>query len=319
MALACHLVLAGCGRSSRHHDRAPASGTGAGADAGQGSGDAGSGAASGAGSGGAGSGGASAGLGGTGASNGAAAGTTAGIAGAATGSSGKSGGTATNGGTAGTSGTSAAGGFAGEGLGTAGDASGGTGGAPDCQDLCAPGAPACCTAALECVSHVPSCRIDVVVGWVDTTSEYAELEAKVSALSGEVAFTLADTDIEWAAAEAPLASRWELHLTREASQQHLAALTSAMADSQAFRVVCDDQPLFVGVFYLIYGAAGLRTPVLHLDDVAHDAVVLKLGAWQGAWLLSSSQGDPDARTRIDQAALRTTFCARSALQVLDPL
>ncbi len=202
-------------------------------------------------------------------------------------------------------------------MGTAGDAAGGSAGASDCQNLCAPGAPACCTPELECVSHVPSCRIDVLVGRVGTVYEYSELEKKVAPLT-DVAFTLADTDIEWAVAEAPLAKRIELHLSRAASQAHLDALTTPGTDTQPFRFICDDELLFVGVIYLIYGAAALETPVLHVDDVDHDALVLKLGAWQTAWLLKDAAGPEELRALIDRPELRATFCARSALKVLEP-
>ena len=65
-------------------------------------------------------------------------------------------------------------------------------------------------------------------------------------------------------------------------------------------------------------AAALNTPVLHVDDVDHDALVLKLGAWQAAWLLKDAAGPEELRALIDRPELRATFCARSALKVLDP-
>ena len=234
--------------------------------------------------------------------------------GAGTGNAGTGNGGAGNGGGAGLSG-----GIGGEVLGTGGDPAAGAAGEGDCQDLCAPGAPACCTSELACVSRVPTCRIDVLVGRVGVIYDYSELEEKVAALSGDVEFSLADTDIDWASAEAPLASRIELHLTREASSAHRDALASPGTDTQPFRFVCDDRTLFVGVIYLIYGAAALQTPVLHVDDVENDAIVLKLGAWQGAWFLSTSSDTSEFRARLDRPELRATFCARGALSVLDPL
>jgi hypothetical protein len=199
---------------------------------------------------------------------------------------------------------------------TAGEASGGESGAVGCRDFCAPGTPACCSPELRCVEQVPSCRIDVLSERVGVAYDYAELEQKIASVSAEVLVTIADTDIDWAAADAPPAARIELHLSRTASKANVDALTGA--DSRPFRVTCDGQPLFVGVVYLIYGAAALQTPVLHVGDIENDALVLRLGAWQGAWLLPDAEGDPQLRERLDRSELRATFCARGVLSVLEP-
>jgi hypothetical protein len=127
-----------------------------------------------------------------------------------------------------------------------------------------------------------------------------------------VSFT--DADIEWAAAEPAPASRFEMHLTSQASSEYGALLEST--DLHPFRFSCDGQELFVGVFYLIYGAAALNTPVLHVELDADDLVVLRLGAWQGAWLIPA-EGNPEARERIDRPELRAVFCQRGALQELE--
>jgi len=73
----------------------------------------------------------------------------------------------------------------------------------------------------------------------------------------------------------------------------------------------------VGVIYESYGAAAIDTPVLHVARDADDSVVLSLGAWQGAWLVSAPTANPEARERIDRPELRAVFCQRGALQELD--
>ena len=85
-----------------------------------------------------------------------------------------------------------------------------------------------------------------------------------------------------------------------------------------FRVSCGGQSLFVGVIYYIGGAAALSTPVLHVARDANNLVVLRLGAYQGAWDILGSPGPPGARERIDRPELRAVFCQRGALRELDP-
>jgi hypothetical protein len=80
--------------------------------------------------------------------------------------------------------------------------------------------------------------------------------------------------------------------------------------------------LFVGVLSPVNGAAALRTPVLHVDTSASrsDAVVLHLGAWQGAWYGLSGGAATEAtdRERIDRSEWRAAFCARGLLSDLGP-
>jgi hypothetical protein len=161
---------------------------------------------------------------------------------------------------------------------------------------------------------VPSCRIDVFAEPVDVIYEYAELEAAISALSGAVAITIPLTDVERAAADAAPAARFEMTLSAEATAAS-AALTEAFL--HPFRVSCDDQELFVGVVYMWAGAAAIRTPVLHAEE-SMDALVLRFGAWQGAWLLGPGDHEDKRalRERLDRPELRAVFCERGILAEL---
>jgi hypothetical protein len=144
---------------------------------------------------------------------------------------------------------------------------------------------------------------------VDVINEYAELEAEVAALPGTLAFSLDLANVERAAAEASPAARFELTLSASASSEFagLAAL-----DLNPFRLSCDERELFVGVIYDFSGAAAQRTPVLHVE-AEDDVLVLRLGAWQGAWLFGGSGEDGELRARLDRSELRATFCGRGIL------
>jgi hypothetical protein len=149
---------------------------------------------------------------------------------------------------------------------------------------------------------------------VDIIYEYADLEQEVASLPPDVLVSFTDTDIEWAAAEPAPASRVELRMTPQASSEHGTVLEDAWL--HPFRFSCDGQELFVGLFYEMIGAAGINTPILHVDRDAEDLVVLSLGAWQGAWLATGATGPAGARERIDRPELRAVFCLRGALQEL---
>jgi hypothetical protein len=212
---------------------------------------------------------------------------------------------------------SSSGGSAGELAENAGESSGGAGGAPACEDLCTAEAPACCTSELHCVSGVSHCRIDVLAGRIDIPDAYAALEQNIAQLSGEVLFSLSDTDVLAARAEPPVAARFAFDLTPEASVTYGDELMSSLF--QPFRLSCDDQELFVGVIYYEDGQAPLETPVLHVTQAADNATVLELGAFEGAWTEEEAfSGDQDAeRARIDRPELRAAFCERGILSEFD--
>jgi hypothetical protein len=46
-------------------------------------------------------------------------------------------------------------------------------------------------------------------------------------------------------------------------------------------------------------------------------LILRLGAWQGAWLDLGGVGETEARERIDRPELRAALCARGVLQELE--
>jgi hypothetical protein len=238
-------------------------------------------------------------------------GNSTGTGGIASGAGGGSGSSATNGGV-----DSGAGGAAGDG--TAGEPSAGAGsGGQNCHDLCTGDAPACCGDELRCVTGSTSCRIDVLEGMVGTSYEYAELERKIAELPGNVLVSITDSEVEVAAADPPSAARFELRLSRQLPRVKVEALAGAL-DNQPFRVTCNERELFVGVVYIVYGAAALMTPVMHVDPTG-DAIVLRLGAWQSAWAFSNSSGNEALRERLDRPELRAAFCARGILSELGPL
>jgi hypothetical protein len=164
------------------------------------------------------------------------------------------------------------------------------------------------------VTDTSACRIDVLAEAVSISPVYANLERDVAASSGEVAISISDAEVAWAAAESPLAARFELRLTAEASAAKAATLASLT--ERPFRVSCNDQTLFVGYVYQLHGAAVLRTPVLHIEESA-GVVVLRLGAWQGAWSVFQLADAEVERARIDRPELRAALCARGVLEELD--
>jgi hypothetical protein len=152
-----------------------------------------------------------------------------------------------------------------------------------------------------------------------TPQDYASLEQKIASLPQDVLFSFTDADIDWAAADPSPAPRIKMHVTSQASSLYGAAQESAPGN-HPFRVSCGGQSLFVGVTYFVGGAAFFSTPVLHISHDADGSVVLRLGAWQGAWMFPGMTGreDPGARARIDRPELRAVFCQRGALRELDP-
>jgi hypothetical protein len=243
------------------------------------------------------------------------------VGGAASGSAGASGETAGGAGdgegvagaesSGGTGGSAAVAGAGGEGGSHAGESSGGSG--HDCRDSCE-AAPACCSDELRCVESAPSCRIDVLVEEVDVIYEYADLVTEIASLTGEVELSVPLTYVVRAAADPPPAARFEMTLGSEASIE-LAALLSM--DRHPFRVSCDGEELFVGVVYMLEGAAAIRTPVLHVGEADGGALVLRLGALQGAWLFGDAV-DVEYSQRIERTELRAGFCERGILDELTP-
>ena len=209
--------------------------------------------------------------------------------------------------------------------GAGGSAAGGTftdGGSSDgasgCIDVCALYGEACCVWSDPCLVPTSGCTFDVLAASVDTTYEYADLETKVAALPQDISTSLTDQDIAWAAADPRPAGRIELHLTDAAASRCGTILDGAIG-GRVFRVSCGGQSLFVGVFYLVYGAAALNTPVLH-EARENGVLILRLGAYQSAWMGVSLAlpGTSPLRERIDRSELRAALCRRGVLHVLDP-
>jgi hypothetical protein len=199
---------------------------------------------------------------------------------------------------------------------SAGDASTDDSSTSGCVDVCELYGPPCCVWSEACIEAEESCVFEVLSARVDVIYEYQDLEQAVISIPQDVLVSFTDTDIEWAAAEPPAASRIEMHLTPQASSLHGAVLENASL--HPFRISCGGESLFVGVIYEMIGAAGIRTPVLHVARDSVDNVVLYLGAWQGAWVASMSMEYTAARDRIDRSELRAVFCQRGALRELDP-
>jgi hypothetical protein len=222
----------------------------------------------------------------------------AGTAGASTGGAGATGiGGVSEGGAAGDSGSSA---------GAGGEA---------CVDVCALHGPSCCVAPAACVSADARCVIEVFGTKLSTIPyQYAALELAVATLPPLIVASVSTADIAQARTDPPASARIELRLTPAASALYGAALEDA--DRQPFRLSCDGQNLFVGLVYMLIGAAAIETPVLHVSRDPDDSVVLRLGAQQGAWALSSSVPPLAARQRLDQPPLRATLCLAGALPAL---
>ena len=192
---------------------------------------------------------------------------------------------------------------------------GAQGGAGGCVDACELYGAQCCFERGACIEPGNSCVVEVLSASVGTIYDYAILEQTVATLPPDVLVSFTDADIDWAAADPSPAVRIQLTMTPEASALYGATLDGL--ESHAFRLSCDGQTLFVGVTYLVYGAAALATPVLHVARDAEDRVVLGLGAWQGAWV-GFAAGDLEAAARLDRPELRAVFCHRGALEELHP-
>jgi hypothetical protein len=191
---------------------------------------------------------------------------------------------------------------------------GGTGG-EHCVDFCSLYGAACCIPELDCTAPPTGCLVEVLAGSVDTSYDYATLEQRIAELPQDLLASFTDADITWAAAEPAPAARMEFHLTPAVAASYGAALEAS--HNRPFRISCNGQSLFVGVLYYVGGAAALGTPVLHTERQGEDALILRLGAWQGAWLNLGSPDANEARERIDRSELRAALCARGVLQELE--
>ncbi|HEY6723040.1 MAG TPA: hypothetical protein VI197_03385 [Polyangiaceae bacterium] len=227
-----------------------------------------------------------------------------------------SGGTSSGGGSGGTAGgdTSSGGTAGGASMGGSSAGSSGAGG-ESCIDACELYGSACCLGSEPCLEPGDSCVIDILSTGVDVIYEYDDLEQEIAELPQDILVSIADTDIEFAAADPSPAKRFEFTLTAEASELHGALLDGVRI--QPFWLSCNGQRLFAGVTYLSYGAAAIQTPVLHLGRNDEGRWVLALGAWQAAWFDTTSS-DPAPAERMDRAELRAAFCQRGAMRELDP-
>jgi hypothetical protein len=212
--------------------------------------------------------------------------------------------------------SSASGGAAASGSDAGGTATSGAGagGAAGCVDACELYGPPCCIGSEACIEPGDSCVIDILGASVDVIYEYAALEQKVAELPEDVLVSITDADIAFAAADPSPAARFEFELTAEAETLHSTTLEDDVV-VHPFWLSCNGQRLFVGVTYLSYGAAAIKTPVLHMGRNDEGRWVLALGAFQGAWGLSLA--DTASAERIDRPELRAAFCQRGALRELE--
>jgi hypothetical protein len=221
------------------------------------------------------------------------------------------GGSVEQGGVTATAGQPALGGGAGSG-GASGEAgsAGGAGGA-DCLDVCEAHGGQCCFDGAECVSPSGDCTIEVLAATISSVHDYAALEQKMAGLDPTLSVSLSDADIVKAGITDPFAPRIELHLSAAAS-----AVAAPLEQDylNPFRVSCAGELLFVGVVYIEYGAAAIETPVMHVSRAADQHIVLRLGAWQGAWVLSSVPPGAEALAqRLDRPELRGALCRAGVL------
>jgi hypothetical protein len=150
-----------------------------------------------------------------------------------------------------------------------------------------------------------------------TTYDYAKLENATQHLHVDDAkVAISEEDVATYRVGAMPSTRIQLDLTAEAAKRWGPSLR-AMTDNQPFLVTLDGKLLYAGVVYLMYGAAALDIPVVHIPgpfDKETEPFELKIGANQGAWM---GWGKGDAE-RIDRQEMRDLFEARGALSTLAP-
>jgi hypothetical protein len=94
---------------------------------------------------------------------------------------------------------------------------------------------------------------------------------------------------------------------------------ATLLDTAPFRLELDGESLVTGVVYTPIGAAGIRTPVLHVRAPGDKHVrALTIGAYLGAAMVERGlPGDDVLAQRIDLPALRTAFARHGKLRELD--
>jgi hypothetical protein len=157
--------------------------------------------------------------------------------------------------------------------------------------------------------------LDVYDQMVSIEYDYADLEQTVASLPQQLMVSVSTDDVAWTASDEPASARFELHLKTEESARYGDALEDAIM--HPFRVSCGGQSLFVGQVYSMIGAAAFQTPVLHVSRDDDDAIILRLGAWQGGWSASMSPSTLAARQRLDRPELRAALCVASG--AIEPL
>jgi hypothetical protein len=200
--------------------------------------------------------------------------------------------------------------------GTSTGGAGGEGGATDCVDVCALHGDACCIPNVECVSSASNCLFELLAEHFTEVYDYAELEQRMTQIPQNLLLSFTLADVDWAAADPAPAGRFELHMTRELAQLYGTALTSTF--NNPFRVSCDGQQLFVGLIYMLQGAAAFDSPVLHAERDEQGALILRLGARMGAWLFDVP-ANIEARERIDRPELRGALCLKGPLREVEPI
>jgi hypothetical protein len=199
--------------------------------------------------------------------------------------------------------------------GTSSGGEGGEGGGTECVDVCALHGASCCIPNVECVSADSNCVFDVLAEHFNSAYNYAELEQRISEIPQDLLLSFTLDDVEWAAADPAPAARIELHMSMALSQRHGTTLTSTY--NNPFRVSCDGQELFVGLFYQLEGAAAFDSPVIHADRDEQGQVIIRLGARMGAWLFRDAP--EESRLRVDRPELRGALCLQGPLgEVTDP-
>ena len=200
--------------------------------------------------------------------------------------------------------------------GTTSGGEGGEGGGTDCVDVCTLHGESCCIPNVECVSSDSNCVFEVLAEHFNSAYNYAELEQRISEIPQDLLLSFTLDDVEWAAADPAPAARFELHMSMALSQRHGTTLTTV--NNNPFRVSCDGQELFVGLIYMLEGAAAFDSPVIHADRDEQGQLIIRLGSRMGVWLFGPPM-EEESRLRIDRPELRKTLCLGGPLREVTEL